>query len=100
MNPSDAPNPERRSTNAMICFCTGLGLCVLAWFMGVGTAFTAAFTGGLAGAAMGVTGALALMASATLGALLMFIGVVWIFVRVIADQTGDESRQRYKDVQR
>ncbi|MFT3726207.1 MAG: hypothetical protein QM759_00065 [Terricaulis sp.] len=100
MPPSEAPNPERRSTNAMICFCTGLGLLALSWFMGVGAAFTAAFAGGLAGAAMGVTGAVALMLTACLGVFLMFIGIVWIVVRVIADQTGDELRQRYRDVQR
>ena len=84
----------------MICFCTGLGLLVLSWFMGVGTAFSAAFTGGLAGAAMGLTGAIALMLTACLGAFLAFVGVIWIVLRVIADQTGDESRQRYRDVQR
>jgi hypothetical protein len=100
MNPPEAPNPERRSTNAMICFCTGLGLLVLSWFMGVGTAFTAAFAGGLAGAAMGITGGIALMLTACLGGFLMFIGLVWIALRVIADQTGDEAKQRYKNVQR
>ena len=34
------------------------------------------------------------------GVVLMFVGVVWIVIRVISDQTADESRQRYKDVQR
>jgi hypothetical protein len=84
----------------MICFCTGIGLLGLSWFMGVGAAFTAAFTGGLAGAAMGVSGAIALMLTACLGAFLVFIGIVWIALRVIADQTGDEAKQRYRDVQR
>jgi hypothetical protein len=100
MNQPETPNPERRSTNAMICFCTGLGLVALSWFMGVGTAFTAAFAGGLSGLAMGVTGSIALMLTACVGAFLMFIGIVWIVIRVIADQTGDEAKQRYKNVQR
>jgi hypothetical protein len=30
----------------------------------------------------------------------MLVGVVWIVIRVISDQTTGESRQRYKDVQR
>jgi hypothetical protein len=97
---SEPPNPERRSNNAMICFCTGLGLLVLAWFMGVSTAFTAALTGGLAGAAMGVAGAIALMLAACAGVVLMLVGLIWIVLRVIADQTRDEAKQRYKNVQR
>jgi hypothetical protein len=100
MNRPEAPNPERRSTNAMIVFCTGLGLVALSWFMGVGTAFTAAFAGGIAGAAMGVSGAIVLMVTACLGAFLICVGLVWIVLRVIADQTGDEAKQRYRDVQR
>lgn len=100
MNTSEPPNPERRSTNAMICLCTGLGLLALTWFLGVGAVFTAAFTGGLAGLAVGVIAGLGMMLAAALGALLVAIGIVWIFVRVIADQTGDHERERYKDVQR
>jgi hypothetical protein len=100
MNQPEAPNPERRSTNAMVCFCTGLGLLALSWLLGVGAAFTAAFTGGLAGVAMGVAGAVALMLAACLGGLLMLVGLVWIVLRVIADQTRDEAKQRYKNVQR
>src|SRR5690348_13963436 len=100
MNPAEAPNPERRSNNAMLCFCIGLGLLALAWLLGVGTAFTAAFTGGLTGVAMGVAGALALMLAACLGVVLMAVGVVWIFLRVLADQTKAHAEERYKDVQR
>jgi len=84
----------------MICFCTGLGLLGLSWLLGVSSAFTAAFAGGLAGAAMGVAGAIVLMLSACVGVLLMFVGIIWIILRVIADQTGDEAKQRYKNVQR
>ena len=100
MNQLDAPNPEQRSNNAMLCLCIGLGLLVLSWFLGVGTAFTAALSGGLAGVAMGVLGGVVLMLAACSGVVLMLIGVIWIVIRVISDQTADESRQRYKDVQR
>ena len=81
----------------MLCFCIGAGLAALSWFLGVGGAFSAAFAGGLAGAAMGLAGGAALILAACSGALLMFIGAVWILIRVIADQTGGD---RYKDVQR
>jgi len=97
---TEPPNPERRSNNAMLCLGMGLGLLLLSWFLGVGAAFTAAFSGGLAGVAMGVIGGVALMLAACSGIVLMFVGVVWIVIRVISDQTTDESRQRYKDVQR
>lgn len=97
---TEAPNPERRSNNAMLCFCLGLGLLGLSWFLGVSTAFSAAFSGGLAGAAMGVAGGLALMLAACGGFVLMLVGAVWIFLRVIADQTSAHARERYKDVQR
>ena len=100
MNPPESPNPERRSNNAMICLCTGLGLLVLTWLLGVGTAFTAALSGGLAGAAVGVLGGIVLILAACSGVVLMFVGIIWIVIRVISDQTGDESRQRYTDVQR
>jgi apolipoprotein N-acyltransferase len=100
MNQLDAPNPEQRSNNAMLCFGIGLGLLGLSWLLGVGAVFTAALSGGLAGVAMGFVGALVLMLAACSGVTLMLIGVIWIVIRVVSDQTGDESRQRYKDVQR
>ena len=100
MNQPEVPNPERRSNNAMLCLCIGLALLVLTWFLGVGTAFTAALSGGLAGVAMGVIGGIALMLGAGAGIVLMFVGTIWIVIRVVSDQTADESRQRYKDVQR
>lgn len=98
MTQPEKPNPERRSNSAMIVFCTGLGLCVLAWFLGVSTAFTAAFTGGLSGAATGMAGGIALIMSVCVGVVLMFVGAVWIVVQVLADQTA--TRDRYRDVQR
>ena len=97
---AEAPNPERKSNNAMLCFCLGFGLLVLTWFLGVGTAFSAAFAGGLAGLALGVFGGLALMLAAFSGGVLMLVGAVWIALRVIADQTSARARERYKDVQR
>jgi len=100
MNRPDSPNPEQRSNNAMLCLCIGLGLLALSWFLGVGAAFTAALSGGLAGAAMGIIGGVALMLAACSGIVLVLVGIVWIVIRVISDQTADENRQRYKDVQR
>jgi hypothetical protein len=32
--------------------------------------------------------------------MLMLIGVVWIVLRVVADQSQEHARERYKDVQR
>ena len=84
----------------MLCLCIGLGLLALSWFLGVGSVFTAALTGGLAGLAAGVIGGIVLMLTACAGVVFMFVGIIWIVIRVISDQTGDESRQRYKDVQR
>ena len=98
MNQPEAPNPEQKSNNAMLCLCIGLGLLVLSWFFGVGSAFTAALSGGLAGVAMGVIGGIALMLAACSGAFLLFVGIVWTIVRVIADQRG--VRDPYRDVQR
>jgi hypothetical protein len=98
MSPPEPPNPERKSNNAMLCLCVGLGLLVLTWLLGVGTAFTAALSGGLAGAVVGVAGGIVLMLAAGAGVVLMFVGVIWTAVRVIADQRG--APDRYRDVQR
>jgi hypothetical protein len=94
MSRPEAPNPEQKSNNAMLC----LGLLVLTWFLGVGTAFTAAMSGGLAGVAMGVIGGIVLMLAACSGVVLMIVGTIWIVLRVIADQRG--ARDPYRDVQR
>lgn len=99
MSPPDL-NPETRSNNAILCFCIGAGLVFLAWLFGVGGALSAAFAGGLAGAAMGMLGALALIFAASSGGVLMAIGGVWMLIRVIADQRGEASEKRYRDVQR
>lgn len=99
MSPPDL-NPETRSNNAILCLCIGAGLVFLAWLFGVGGALSAALAGGLAGAAMGMLGALALIFAASSGAVLMAIGGVWMLIRVIADQRGEASEKRYRDVQR
>jgi hypothetical protein len=98
MSPPEPPNPERKSNSAMLCLCVGLGLLVLTWLLGVGTAFTAALSGGPAGAVVGVAGGIVLMLAACAGVVLMFVGVIWIVVRVIADQRS--APDRYRDVQR
>ncbi|MFZ2030263.1 MAG: hypothetical protein WAU68_08145 [Vitreimonas sp.] len=98
MSQPETPNPEQKSNNAMLCLCIGLGLLALTWFLGVGTAFTAALSGGLAGVAMGVVGGVVLMLAACSGAVLVFVGIIWTILRVIADQRG--TRDPYRDVQR
>lgn len=101
MNPSDAPNPERRSNNALLCFCIGLGLAGLAYFLGVGAVIGAALGGGdPAALAGGVFAAIALALALASGFMLMLIGGVWMLVRVIADQRGDAEEKRYRNVER
>ena len=98
MNQPEAPNPEQKTNNAMLCLCIGLGLLALSWLLGVGAAFTAAMSGGLTGLAMGMIGGVALILAACSGAFLVFVGIVWTILRVIADQRGE--RDPYRDVQR
>ncbi|MBC7769120.1 MAG: hypothetical protein H7124_10070 [Phycisphaerales bacterium] len=101
MKPSDAPNPERRSNNAMLCFCIGVGLCVLAYVLGIGAVIGAAFSGGdpilIAGSLLS---AIAIGAAGFVGFIMMLIGGVWMIVRVIADQSGGAEEKRYRDVER
>jgi len=98
MSPSEGRNPEHRSNNALLCFCIGAGLCILAWFAGVGAVMAAAFTGGdptvVVGGMLATIGLVLLGMS---GFVLMLIGGVWMFLRVVADQTGEN---RYRDVER
>lgn len=101
MPQSEGKNPEHRSSNAMLCFCTGVGLIFLAQFLGVGAVFGAAMSGGDPAIAVGSLFAvigLALMAIS--GFVLAAIGGVWMVLRVIADQRGDDSEKRYRDVER
>jgi hypothetical protein len=101
MHPAEGPNPERRSNNALLCFCIGAGLAGLAYFLGVGAVVAAAFgAGDPAAVAGGFVAAMGLTLSALSGFVLMAVGAVWMLVRVIADQRGDASEKRYRDVER
>ncbi len=98
---SDAPNPERRTTNAILCFCIGAGLAIGAWFLGVGAVIGAALSGGDPGVLVGgAIAAVALVLAGVAGGVLMLIGAIWMFIQVIADQTGEKSEKRYRDVER
>ena len=44
--PERAAIPSTAPTTRILCFCIGAGLCVLAWFLGVGAVMGAAFSGG------------------------------------------------------
>lgn len=101
MNPSERPNPERRSNNALLCFCIGAGLCIAAYFLGIGAVIAAALSGGDPAALAGsVLAALALGLMGASGFVMLVVGGVWMIVRVIADQTGEQSEKRYRDVER
>ena len=101
MKPSDAPNPERRSNNALLCFCIGVGLCILAYVLGIGAVIGAAVSGGdpvmMAGSLISM---IAIGASGLVGFVLLVIGGVWMILRVVADQSGGAEEKRYRDVQR
>lgn len=101
MSPSEAPNPERRTTNAILLFCIGAGLCILAWFLGVGSVIAAALAGGDPAMVVGgIFAAISLTLAIVVGGLLMLIGGIWMLVQVIADQRGEASEKRYRDVER
>jgi hypothetical protein len=102
MSPPEPPrNPEHRSTNAILCFCLGVGLIVLAWFFGVGGVIAAALTGGDPAVVVGgMVAALGLMLLSVSGFVLMLVGGVWMLIQVIADQRGEASEKRYRDVER
>lgn len=101
MSLPEIPNPERRSNNALLCFCIGVGLAGLAYLLGVGTVIGAALSGGDPAALAGnLIAALALGLTAICGFILMLVGGIWMIVRVIADQRGDDSERRYRDVER
>ncbi len=101
MSQSEGPNPEHRTTNALLCFCIGAGALALAWFLGVGGVIAAALSGGdpaiLVG---GIFAALALVLLSGSGFILMVVGGVWMVIQVIADQRGEASEKRYRDVER
>ena len=85
----------------MILFCTGAGLCTLAYFLGVGTVIGAALSGGDPALVVGsVVAAIGLALSVVVGIVLMIIGGVWMIGQVIADQSGGAEEKRYRDVER
>jgi hypothetical protein len=97
---TETPNPERRSNAAMWCLSIGVALMVVSWFLGVGGVISAAASGGDPWVLGGGVFALALMALCLVGGgVLSLVGIVWIFVQVIADARG-EDKDRYKNVER
>jgi hypothetical protein len=101
MPPPEGRNPEHRSSSPMILFCTGAGLCVLAYFLGVGAVIGAALTGGNPALVVGgLFAAIGLALATVVGLLLMAIGGVWMIGQVIADQSGGADEKRYRDVER
>lgn len=101
MSQPEGRNPEHRSSSPMILFCTGAGLCTLAYFLGVGTVIGAALSGGDPALVVGsVVAAIGLALSVVVGIVLMLIGGVWMIGQVIADQSGGAEEKRYRDVER
>lgn len=83
----------------MLLFCAGIGLCVLAYFLGIGAVVGVAMSGGDPAVAVGsMFGVIGVVLMGIVGALLALVGGVWMVVRVIADQTGEDAR--YRDVER
>lgn len=102
MSPSETPNPETRSNGALICIGIGGALLVLSWFFGVGGVLTTVLAGGDPAVLAGGMGALiALPLALFLGILMLVIGGVWMFARVVADSREGADTERYtRDVQR
>jgi hypothetical protein len=101
MSQPEKPNPEHRSSSAMLCFCLGAGLCIAAYVLGVGAVIGALIAGN--DPALVVGGLFAVIGLALLGIsgfVLMLVGGVWMIVQVIADQAGDSGEKRYRDVER
>lgn len=101
MKPSEQRNPEHRSNNAILCFCIGMGLAALAYFLGIGAVIGAAMSGGDPALVVGgLFAAIGIALAGISGAIMMLIGGVWMIIQVIADQSGDASEKRYRDVER
>jgi len=91
----DAPNPERRSDAALICFCAGIALVALSWFFGMGGVLAGAISGSAPIAAAGAfSGILVLILGAVAGGVLTLVGAIWLVVRVIADQRESDKYSR------
>lgn len=101
MSPPNAPNPERRSNNAMLVFCFGAGLCILAYVLGIGAIFGAAFGGGDPAIVFStLLGGIGVVLVGIVGFVTAIIGGIWMFAQVVADQTGGGEEKRYRDVER
>lgn len=101
MSPPNAPNPEHRSNAAMICFCLGAGLCILAYMLGIGAIFGAAISGGDPALVVGsIFAAFGIAMLGLLGVILSLVGGIWMIVQVLADQGGNAEEKRYRDVER
>lgn len=101
MNPPEGRNPEHRANNAILCFCIGAGLAGAAYFLGIGAVIGAVAAGDDPAVLVGgVIAAIGLALLGVSGFVLMLVGGVWMLVRVIADQQGDASEKRYRDVER
>jgi hypothetical protein len=101
MSPPEAPNPEHRSSSAMLVFCFGAGLCILAYFLGIGAIMGAAFSGGDPAVVFStLLGGIGVVLMGVVGFVVAAIGVVWMVVQVIADQAGNTEEKRYRDVER
>lgn len=101
MKPPEPRNPEHRSSNALLCFCIGGGLCVLAYVLGIGAVIGAALSGGDPALVVGgLFAAIGIGFAGVAGCIMMLIGGVWMLLQVIADQSGDAEEKRYRDVER
>jgi hypothetical protein len=101
MSQPEPPNPEQKSNNAILCLCIGGLLVAFSWFLGVGGVLTTAIAGGnLAATAGGIGMLIALPLTSVVGVILIIVGAIWMFGRVIADQSEAHRNERYKDVQR
>jgi hypothetical protein len=100
MSPPNA-NPERRSNGAMICFCLGAGLCILAYMLGIGAVIGAAISGGDPAVVVGsLFAAFGIAMLGLLGVILLVVGGIWMIAQVVADQSGGAEEKRYRDVER
>lgn len=101
MKPPEPRNPEHRSSNALLCFCIGAGLCGLAYVLGIGAVIGAALSGGDPAVVVGgLFAAIGIGLAGIAGFIMMLIGGVWMLLQVIADQSGDAEEKRYRDVER
>lgn len=99
--PQPERNPEHRSSAPMLLFCTGAGLGILAYFLGVGAVIGVVISGGDPAIVVGsMLAAVSLGLALVIGFLLMLIGGIWMIGQVIADQSGGAEEKRYRDVDR